>query len=324
MLNRLTPAGVLPSDLWLDQPDANDAISSRIASGRVSEEQGANLRQYAEDGYLTFDLKFDDSVYAAIESSVNRLWREKPDDIVYGFDGPLRRMSEASEASERRPSYQIAGLETHCDAAMSLFLNGAIFDYLRLIFEERPVATQSMYAQYGARQALYRDPVHMIMDPPSHFAAAWVALEDVVPQAGPVTYVAGSHKLPYFQFESGGYQFDRFSHGAADADRMAQFEEEQAKAHGQVAEPFLAKRGQVMIRHHSLLHGGSPCSEAVTRRGFMVHYTTMQYCESSMQPISTPDGTGGRKLEVWQSYDVFSRDGCCGFKAPALGTAYIA
>ncbi len=317
--NHLTPAGLLKSDLWLDKPDAVDAIGRRIASGRISEEQGVNLRQYAEDGYLSFDLNLDESVYSDLEASVNRMWQEKPSDIVYAFDGPLRRMHEAEEATERRPPYRIMGLETHCEAAMSLYLNRTIFDYLRLIFEERPVATQSIYFQYGSRQQLHRDPVHVYMDPPSHLAAAWVALEDIHPEGGPLTYVPGSHKLPYFQFEPGVYQFDHYSHTAADANRMALAEEEQAKAHGLAAEAFLPKRGQVLIWHHSLLHGGSPGSDAITRKSFVVHYTTMQYYDSSMQSISKPDGVGGREMEIWQSYDVFSRNGCQGFRAPVLG-----
>ncbi len=320
--NQLTADGFLPSNLWLDRPDASQEIDRRIASGLLTEEQGANLGQYAVDGYMTFELGLPASVYDDIEATVDRLWQEKRDDIVYAYDGPLRRMSEANEAVERRPPYRIMGLETHCQGAMDLYLNATIVGYLRLIFEERPIATQSIYFQFGSRQQLHRDPVHVYMDPPSHLAAAWVALEDIDPDSGPLTYVPGSQKLPYFQFEPGVYRFDHYAHTGEDANRMAAFEEKQARDAGLVAQPFLPKKGQVLIWHHSLLHGGSPGNDQVTRKSFVVHYTSMQFYEASRQSISRPDpqqGEGTRKMEIYESYKVMSRNGCHGFEAPVLG-----
>lgn len=317
--DRLTAKGLLPTDLWLDRPDAGAEIDRRIASGRLSEEQGENLRGYANDGFMAFELRLDESVFASINDSVDRLWKERPHDIVYAYDGPLRRMSEANEEVERRPPYRIMGLETHCQAAMSLYLQPTLFEYLRLIFEDRPVATQSIYFQFGSRQQLHRDPVHVYMDPPSHLAAAWIALEDIQPESGPLTYVPGSHRLPYFEFEPGVYRFDHYAHTGEDANRMAAAEERQAKEHGMVVKPFLPKRGKVLIWHHSLLHGGSPGNDEITRKSFVVHYTTMQYFEAARQSISRPSG-GGRELEIWESYEVMTKDGCHGFRAPILGS----
>lgn len=315
----LTPEGFLPTDLWLDRPDAVDEIKRRQHAGVLTEQQAAGLEQYAVDGYLTIDLNLDDGVFDEIGQCVERLWREKPDDIVYAYDGALRRMSEADEARERRPPYRIMGMESHSSAAMSLYLNETIFEYLRLIFEDRPVATQSIYFEYGSRQQLHRDPVHVYMDPPSHLAAAWIALEDIHPDCGPLTYVPGSHRLPYFQFEPGVYRFDHYHHTNEDANRMAAAEEAQARAHGLEPEPFLPKKGEVLIWHHSLLHGGSQGREDITRKSFVIHYATMQFFESAKQSISRPGSDGERVMEIYENHEVMTRGPCHGFRPPLLG-----
>ena len=116
----LTPEGFLPSDLWLDRPDAVEEIKRRLQAGRLTEQQATGLEQYAVDGYLTIDLDLEDAVFDDIEQCVERMWKDKPNDIVYAYDGALRRMSEADEERERRPPYRIMGLESQSAAAMSL------------------------------------------------------------------------------------------------------------------------------------------------------------------------------------------------------------
>ena len=39
--------------------------------------------------------------------------------------------------------------------------------------------------------------------PPLNLCAAWVALEDVSADSGPLKYMPGSHRLPWFEFSPG-------------------------------------------------------------------------------------------------------------------------
>ncbi|HVS13455.1 MAG TPA: phytanoyl-CoA dioxygenase family protein [Thermoanaerobaculia bacterium] len=311
--------GRLTSDLWFDRPDALELVARRRSAGELSEQRADQLGHFVENGYLVLDLDLPERICDEIQQAVDRLWRERRADVAYAYDGPLRPMDVADEQQERRPPYRISGLETVCPAALDLFLHPELFAVLRLLFEERAVATQSIYFEYGSRQPLHRDPVHVVMDPASHLLAAWIALEDIRPDSGPLTYVPGSHRHPYFQFEPGIYRYDHYHHTAEDARRMAAFELEQCERLGLKAEPFLPRRGQALIWHHSLLHGGSPGDHSVTRKSFVVHYTTMRHYQSSRFTLALPEPDGSRRLHVHESWKILARDGCYGYLSPMRG-----
>ena len=78
-----------------------------------------------------------------------------------------------------------------------------MFRMVELIYDQPAISFQSLYFEYGSQQALHRDPMFVVTDPPSHLLASWVALEDIAPDSGPLAYVPKSHRLPWFEFEPG-------------------------------------------------------------------------------------------------------------------------
>ncbi|MFN7942776.1 MAG: phytanoyl-CoA dioxygenase family protein [Thermoanaerobaculia bacterium] len=270
----LRPDGRLDSDLWLDQPDALERITERERAGELSAAQSANLRHFVERGYLVFRPAISDSLLAAIVSDLDRLWLEQPPYVAFAYHSLLTRFSGHDEGS-RKPSCRIADLHAFSDAALALYLEPEIHAYVAWIFGEPAVATQSLTFEWGSQQALHRDPIHVQMARPAHLLAAWIALEDISPDCGPLVYVPGSHRLPYFQFEPGRYVHDHQKDGVDGIRRAQAFDEERCRAAGLTLEPLTCKRGEVLIWHHSLLHGGSyPKDPALTRKSFVVHYST--------------------------------------------------
>ncbi|HVT19444.1 MAG TPA: phytanoyl-CoA dioxygenase family protein [Thermoanaerobaculia bacterium] len=320
----LTPAGLLASDLWVDQPDAQRRIESRLKRGEIGAEQAEKLRHFVERGYLTFASALPERVYGELAEDIERVWREKPADLAYASQGRLRSFAEAESGRDRRPSYRIADLYSHSAAAREIYLWRPIFDYVELILGGPAVATQALYFEYGSQQALHRDPVFVQTRPPSHLLAAWVALEDIDPKSGPLIYVPGSHRLPYYQFEPGEHRFDHGRYGERESNAMAEFDREQVRAHGLGSETLTCRRGEVLIWHSSLLHGGSPVEDpARTRKSFVIHFSTLGTYKLRRQSlVELVPGPGGELVErprIFETETLLEAGGCRGFANPVVG-----
>lgn len=320
----LTDTGLLASDLWVDQPDAHERIEALARKGEIGAEMAGNLRHFVDRGYLRFSSGLSAGVCDRIQEDVERAWKEKPVDLAWARLGAMRSFALADEAVERKPSYRIADFHSHSEAALEVYLSRAIFDYVERLLGRPAVATQSLYFEFGSQQGLHRDPVFVQTKPASHLVAAWIALEDIGPQCGPLMYVPGSHRLPYYQFEPGQFLYDHARYGPQEAQAMAEFDRRQAEEHGLPTETFTCRRGDVLIWHHSLLHGGTPVADpASTRHSFVVHYSTRDHYKIRRQKIvELIPGPGGETVErprILETERVLERDGCHGFDNPMRG-----
>ena len=67
---------------------------------------------------------------------------------------------------------------------------------LQAAYGRRPFAFQTLNFRRGSQQNLHSDTVHFNTEPQGFMAGVWIALEDVRPEAGPLIYKRGSHRLP--------------------------------------------------------------------------------------------------------------------------------
>lgn len=268
------PDGLLRSDLWLDRPDAPEEIARRRANGEISAEEAANLERFWRDGFFVFRPEVDDGLFDALDRDVDRLWEEQPPWVAYAYGSLLTRFS-GRDGDKRLPASRIADLHEFSTPALELYLHPRLFRYVELILGQPALATQSLYFQWGSQQALHRDPIHVRMTPPNHLVAAWVALEDIQPGCGELCYVPGSHRLPYYEFEPGRYAFDHHKDTEEQVLAGQQWDLDRCAEAGLEAVPLRCRRGECLVWHHSLLHGGSyPTTPGITRKSFVVHYTS--------------------------------------------------
>lgn len=320
----LTAAGALASDLWIDQPDAHERIDALERKGEIGGEMAGNLRHFVDRGYLKFASGLPAEVCDRLQEDVERVWREKPADLAWARLGAMRSFRLADEAVERKPSYRIADFHSHTEAALKVYLNRAVFDYVERLLGRPPVATQSLFFEFGSQQGLHRDPVFVQTKPASHLVAAWIALEDIGPKCGPLMYVPGSHRLPYYQFEPGQFLYDHSRYGEAESRAMAEFDLRQAAEHGLATEHFTCKRGDVLIWHASLLHGGSAVEDpSLTRKSFVVHFSSREHYRVRRQKIVElipgPEGRPVERPRIVETETVLVHDGCEGFDNPLRG-----
>ena len=308
-----------PGLVWLDAADAERVIAERAGAGELSEEEVANLRKFAADGYLIVPIEVSAADAEAIDRDVDALWRDRPADVAFAYDSPPRRFSEAVEAEHRRPRYRIHELHSVSTTALRLYLDPKVHRYASLILGDTAVATQSLYFEYGSQQALHRDSVVVPTPRFGSLVAAWIALEDIVAESGPLMYVPGSQRLPFYEFRPGQQVYDPTAHGEADVKAALAFYAEQLERSGLPVRQFLARRGEVLLWHSALTHGGAPASDPQrTRKSFVVHFSTLaDHPTRECAVREAVDGVAGES--IFSTADVLERDGAFGFASPLRG-----
>lgn len=74
--------------------------------------------------------------------------------------------------------------------------NAAVLDLLTKLYGRRAFPFQTLNFPVGTQQALHTDSVHFSSIPERFMCGVWLAMEDVGPDSGPLTYVPGSHRWP--------------------------------------------------------------------------------------------------------------------------------
>lgn len=314
----LTEDDKLSDPLWVDGDDARARLAERLAQGQLTPQEAAAVQYFIEHGYVVLDLPDVEGDIAETLGDVERAWAEAPTGLLAA--GPIRGgrpypMSFLAKELTRGPGVRILDLHSHSAGARKFYLNDTLHRFAEIVFGQPAVATQTIYFEYGSTQSLHRDPWFVNHDPRTHLLAAWIALEDIHPDSGPLTLVPGSNRLPFYRFSTDDVVFhDRrvspVEHQAA-RDHMA------AQMSTLETAPFLGKRGQALIWHGSLIHGGSHVrNESLTRKSLVVHFG----CEATHPRrgggFGTSSGEGGVRYTT-EKY--VSPTGRSGFHSPVAG-----
>ncbi|MCP4438458.1 MAG: phytanoyl-CoA dioxygenase family protein [Aureispira sp.] len=132
---------------------------------------------------------------------------------------------------------------------------------------------QSINFIKGSQQGPHSDTIHMTTYPLGYLIAVWIALEDIGPEQGPLFYYPKSHKLPYVlndDFEHHGTNHRIGSNANQLYERHINTMVKEQKIEPKT---LLAKKGDVLIWHANLLHGGMPIlNPELTRKSMVFHY----------------------------------------------------
>jgi hypothetical protein len=284
----------------LDQPDAHARIDTRVEAGVVSADDATLLHKFVDHGYLAMHIDLDETATGAFDDQIGHLWRERPADQPISLPGRSGPQSFAIyEGPERPIGYRLPDVHGFSPNAMALYLHAGIFRMVELIFDQPAIAFQSLYFEYGSAQALHRDPWYVITKPVPHLVAAWIALEDITPDSGPLIYMPGSHRLPWFQFEEDSVELTPKA-TAAQREEYRHWNQEMLRERlGRVyPERFTCRRGDVFIWHGGLQHGGAEITNPdKTRKSFVVHYSTAATYRQRTASMAVRDGDGSRPVK---------------------------
>jgi ectoine hydroxylase-related dioxygenase (phytanoyl-CoA dioxygenase family) len=265
------PADEVP---WLDRPNAKTALSAHPDLSSFPEAIQRSLFDWIDDGYMILPRFFDDARIEAINSSLKNL-----------LESGEARTNPLAKSRIMNPFLQSNEVSGALRASELLRLLSFTLGREARLF-------QGMHFFEGSQQGAHSDFFHMSTEPVGYLIAIWVALEDVSPESGPVYYYPGSHRLPYLMSEDldarSGLLFV-----AKDKDdeykRRLIAGVEQA-----TIEPvdFLAEKGDVLIWHANLVHGGNAIARnGATRRSLVAHYfarDVLCYHEVTERPALLP------------------------------------
>jgi ectoine hydroxylase-related dioxygenase (phytanoyl-CoA dioxygenase family) len=121
----------------------------------------------------------------------------------------------------------------------------------------------------------------------------WIALEDITTENGPLHYYPGSHKLPYYlnsDYNNEGTDYMIGDKSYAEYEKMMQ---QKIAEQGLKKEIFKAKKGDLLIWHANLFHGGEPhTNKNMTRKSMVLHYFkehSICYHEITQRPALIKD-----------------------------------
>jgi hypothetical protein len=276
--------------MWIDRSDWEASLSERCRNRSVSGEEAALVRRFVADGYIILPqaapLEAIDAFQAAIARGFTQgnpalRYQAHGSQITRPLDGPVDRLGT-----------RVVDSFVVLPEALDLFSSPRLLRFLTLIFDADPLLFQSLSFDQGSQQGLHQDTAYVVVNEPMQLAACWIALQDVQPGSGELVYLPGSHRYPDFDFGFGkkhwrGEPEDGPIHGA-----WSEWIVQQAAQRGISRQSFLARKGDILIWHADLAHGGAPVTDpTLTRRSLVGHF-----CPSTCRPNYFD--TGSRRTTV--------------------------
>jgi ectoine hydroxylase-related dioxygenase (phytanoyl-CoA dioxygenase family) len=252
--------------LWVDRRDAHDILEARRAKGELTDADAEALAHYIEHGYVVFPKATDESVIDEYLALFEAAWDDAPKDIYLHWKRQLLPMDRKFYDEVTKVS------DLHCcfARAQDLIFPPAVLRFMTLIYERPPVVFQTMTMRKGSEETLHIDTGPLTLTEPMSMAASWVALEDVQSLSGEFQFIPGSHRLP----ELLHYGTDKGHHGdQQEYGNILQTTLHMCEERGLQTQTFMAKKGDVLIWHADLMHGGAPIEDRLrTRKSLVAHF----------------------------------------------------
>lgn len=148
-----------------------------------------------------------------------------------------------------------------------------LLEILSVLISTRPILFQSINFLQGSEQHTHSDSIHMTTFPLGKLIAVWVALEDITEENGPLHYYPGSHKLPYYLNSDYQNEGNKILIGDKAYTQYEEMIEKKINETNLKKQTFHAKKGDVLIWHANLCHGGDPhLNKNRTRKSMVFHY----------------------------------------------------
>ncbi|MCP9858709.1 MULTISPECIES: phytanoyl-CoA dioxygenase family protein [unclassified Cyanobium] len=248
------------------------------------------MLHFLRDGVIIFPQVIDSDLLDRIDADLDALPRLAQTSLLHGMIGidgkvdhyearVLRNLPKLGITDLRQagPGLKLNDLHRYFDSARDLAFSEPIIRFLDELFGSAPALIQSLTFWKSSEQSLHQDFSYVHHHKRlGHLAAAWIPLEDISDQAGPLVYYKGSHLLEGHQFydwHQGGILASRDTDPQTAAG-YGQYLETLIRQQGWSPSIYLPRRGDLLIWHGALIHGGTPMGDpSLTRRSYVCHYT---------------------------------------------------
>lgn len=237
-----------------------------------------DLSFFLENGYLVIRKMFSDEEVAAVNAAVDRAWKDRSiynNLTISAFTGTpqytetyLRNCDPAA----RKFRHKLNHLYLYDARVLDLLMSDKLQNVLTELLDGTPLVFNGLNMEQGTEQRMHIDTFYM---PPRTFGkmvATWLALEDIHPDSGPLSYYPKSNHIPAYKFSHGGIWANHEEMPAFDA----YYDQELAKR-GLKPVDFCPRKGDLFIWHAQLYHGGGKINDPERSRKSMVnHFWTLE------------------------------------------------
>ena len=234
----------------------------------LSDENKASALGFADNGFLVLR---------------NFLKEEKADEINKEID----QLLEAGTIKFRYGG-KLMFVIHHSDIIKKIGEDKDFLDFLSILIDGKAKLFQSINFINGSQQKTHSDSIHMTTYPLGGLLGVWIALEDIDETNGALHYIPGSHTLPYFLNSDYDNEGSYFKIGKKSYLAYEDFLAEKVQELGLKKEIFRAKKGDMLIWHANILHGGEPhLDKNKTRKSLVYHYfdeNSICYHEVTQRP----------------------------------------
>jgi len=262
----------LLAGLWIDDPEQ---VAAR--RGAIPEALRSHFDEFVDKGYTIFRGALPTELIDRVVADMGG-FDVHPERYVLKYQGAY---IDPVGHGDLRVGDRIVDLYGLSSAARDAIYAAPVADFLQLIFDDAAIAMQSISFQYGSQQSMHQDTAYVVSERPLHLAATWIALEDIIEGTGELMYYPGSHRYAHYLFSGEHKNWMPTRDGQEAHQQFLQQLHTQAKERGLVAERFLAKKGDILVWHADLAHGGARISKpGVTRKSLVTHF-----CPRPVKPV---------------------------------------
>ncbi len=237
---------------WLDSENA----LIKIENMNISEEIKTCLRSLHQNGFGILNKTLP-------EADCNNLIKSFRD--FCATDTVAQKYKNSYGLHERLSNFHLVSKE-----AQTLLHHAPVVTLLKQLLGENPNLVGSLFFEKSTEQDFHRDTPAFFTNPINQFFGVWFALEDIDDTQGPLKYFVKSHRLKNdFEMRTDFRDSDSYQ---AELYKMA-------KESGLELQKFYAKKGDVLIWHPQLLHGGSDRTDKKRSRYSMVFHWMSEKCK---------------------------------------------
>ena len=214
---------------------------------------------WQDQGYLLFKNYYSDQQIDQLNTFIDQLWntRKKLDanyviDIFVETDKEQRVYFNDAPNDARYHPYKLNDLFLSSELVRDMVAGQEMAPILEQLLEGQPMICNTLNFEFGSQQDYHFDTFYMPSPTPNKMIASWIALEDTTEFNGPLTYYPGSHKIPPYKFSNGSTIVVPEEMPDFNSYMEKQIDERQLKP-----ETMIAEKGDVLIWHSQLFHGGS-------------------------------------------------------------------
>lgn len=232
-------------------------------------------QHWEEKGFLILPQHFSIDQINSINNIVDECWKksrtakvETVADIYVERPDAKRVKLHDAPADARNYCYKLNDLFLEYDAVRNLALDPRLASAISELLGGYPLLCNSLNLEFGSQQEYHTDSLYMTPPKKLNLVATWVALEDTRPDAGPLRYYPGSHRIKPFLFSSG-----RMTAIDAEMNAYRSYMKSEIARLNLREEAFCGRAGDVFVWHSQLFHGGAPIeNKQRTRKSVVFHY----------------------------------------------------